>query len=262
MYTYGFSTAALYPRENEQCLKLIAGAGFDCAELMPQCFADASPEFASVAERTGLKVGSVHYPLAMFGMLYNSNPGMSLEARKFGRGLVTLCARLGASVLVVHPHEPPAPGAWKPKFESPILGNLADLAEECEKQGILLGMENNPKGPGRTARGLLDYIASLNGGKGIRPVVDTTESCESDQDPVEFLKIAKPSHLHLSDHLGEKKHIPAGEGEVDWHGVRDALRGFGYTGIYMLEPLYRYYLDDAEKALRKAREFIGGLIEG
>ena len=65
---------------------------------------------------------------------------------------------------------------------------------------------------------------------------------------------------HLSDHAGEQKHIPAGEGAIDWRGVRDALRGCGYSGYYTLEPVYRHYLDRPEAALEKAYAFISGLI--
>lgn len=262
MLEYGFSTAALYPRDNADCLDLIAKAGFDCAELMPQCFRDASPEFASIAERSGLRIRSVHYPLAMFGMLYNANPTMGREARAFGRGLVELCRRLGASVLVVHPHETCSQAIWRELLERPIIDNLSDLAEACDGHGLILGMENNPKGQGRTAAGLLEYIASLRAGNIVRPVVDTTEACESDQDPVGFIRIAKPSHVHLSDYRADAKHIPAGEGDVDWLGVRAALRAVEYEGAYMLEPMHRYYYADAETSLRKAREFIGELIEG
>lgn len=264
MKLYGFSTAALYPRPQADCLRLVGEAGFDRAELMPQCFAECRPDFAREAEKCGVQVGSVHYPLAMFSLLYNSYGGMSAEAREFGAGLVTLCSRLGAGVLVVHPHDPGQAGPWQALFEAPIRGNLLHLAEECGKRGITLCMENNPKGPGRSPDGLLSYIEGLNAESGgaFKPMVDTTESCEADQDPVEFIRKVRPVHLHLSDHAGDRKHVPAGEGEVDWPGVRDALAGFGYSGIYMLEPLYRFYLDEPEKRLRKARDFIGGLIEG
>jgi sugar phosphate isomerase/epimerase len=256
---YSFSTAALYPRSASESLRLIAGAGFPHAELMPQCFADASESFAREVERVKIHVASVHYPLAMFSMLYNASPGMVAEARAFGAGLVRLCKALGTEVLVIHPHEVQQDPKMQALIEQPIKGNILHLAEQCDRAGVLLVMENSPKGVGRTPEGLLAYIASLGAPK-IRPAVDTTESCEADIDPAEFIKKARPAHLHLSDHAGDKKHIPAGEGDTNWQAVKAALDTFVYGGYYTLEPLYRYYLDTPEERLARAYAFISGLI--
>ena len=257
---YSFSTAALFPRSAAESLRLIAGAGFDHAELMPQCFSDARETFALEAERIGIHVASVHYPLAMFSMLYNAGEGMVAEARSFGDGLVKLCSRLGAEVLVVHPHESQKDAALKARLEQPVRENILRLAEACGAAGLTLAIENNPKGPGRTPAGLLGYIASLGAGPAARPMVDTTEACEADENPAEFIRAIKPAHLHMSDHAGTEKHIPAGEGDQDWQAIKKALEG--YKGYYTLEPLYRFYLDEPGRKLVKAFNFISGLIGG
>lgn len=260
MPKYSFSTAALFPRDSVDSLKLVGKAGFEYAELMPQCFADSSDAFAIRAERAGVKVGSVHYPLAMFSMLYNAYGGMCVETRDFGRKLVGLCSRLGASVLVIHPHEHVKEAQYRSILEDPIVENIVDLSEACEAAGVVLVVENSPNGPGATATGLLSYIAGFGGRAKLKPMVDTTEACEASQNPAEFIRDVQPFHLHLSDHAGEKKHIPAGEGEVDWKSVKASLKGYG--GLYTLEPSYRWYLDDASQKLEKAHAFIQGLIEG
>jgi sugar phosphate isomerase/epimerase len=257
---YSFSTAALFPRGAAESLRLIGGAGFSHAELMPQCFAEAKESFALVAEKCGVHVASIHYPLAMFSMLYNAGEGMTGESRAFGSELVRLCRALGAEVLVVHPHEPAKDRSLAPLLEEPIRRNLQLLGEDCARAGVKLAIENSPKGPGRTPAGLLEYIAGLGAGRAAGPMVDTTEACEADEDPAAFIRAVKPIHTHLSDHAGEAKHIPAGEGEVDWKAVRDALSGYG--GYYTLEPLYRFYLSDPEAKLEKALAFISGLVEG
>jgi sugar phosphate isomerase/epimerase len=255
---FSFSTAALYPRTAEESLRLIAGAGFPNAELMPQCFEDARERFALKAEKCGVHVASIHYPLAMFSMLYNASPGMAHEARNFGSGIVRLCAALGATVLVIHPHDMQKDLLMHRLIEEPIRKNILLLAEYCTKAGIKLAIENSPKGAGRTPEGLLNYIASLGCCSSLGPAVDTTEACESGIDPAEFITKTKPIHLHLSDHAGEVKHLPAGEGDTDWKSVRDALAG--YEGYYTLEPVYRYYLEDADAKLVRAHNFISNLI--
>ncbi len=256
---YSFSTAALYPRSAAESLRLIAGAGFLHAELMPQCFADASESFALKAERSKIHVASVHYPLAMFSMLYNASPGMISEERAFAEGLVRLCAALGAEVLVIHPHDIQTEVQLKSSIEQPIRGNILHLAEQCDKAKIVLAVENSPKGAGRTAEGLLEYIESL-GNSSIKPMVDTTEACEADLDPAEFILKVSPVHLHLSDHSEEKKHLPAGEGDTDWQAIKNALKIKAYAGYYTLEPVYRYYLAEPEEKLALAYDFVSGLF--
>lgn len=255
-----FSTAALFPRDSADCLGLIARAGFGYAELMPQCFADADEPFAARAERAGVQVGSVHYPLAMFSMLYNASGGMCAEARDFGRRLVRLCSRLGASVLVIHPHEPAKDPSFRDRLEAPIVDNIVDLAEACDSAGVTLAMENNPKGPGRDPESLIAYIASFSGRAKMSPMVDTTEASEAFVGPAAFIAAVHPVHLHLSDHQGEAKHLPAGEGEIDWAAVRRSLAG--YEGLYTLEPSYRHYLVDPEAKLEKALAFVSRLAGG
>jgi len=257
---YSFSTAALFPRDSAESLGLIARAGFGCAELMPQCFADADDDFAVRAERSGMAVGSVHYPLAMFSMLYNAHPGMCAEARVFGRRLVRLCSRLGASVLVIHPHERADEAEFRASLEAPILDNIVDLAESCDAAGVTLAMENNPKGPGRDPGSLLAYIASFAGRAKLAPMVDTTEACEASVDPAAFIEAVHPVHVHLSDYAGAAKHLPAGEGAIDWSSVRRSLAG--YEGIYTLEPSYRHYLVEPERKLEAALAFVRDLAEG
>jgi len=259
MYKYAFSTAALYPFASEDALNLIGRAGFKYAELMPQAFSDVSDDFAARALETGVQVSSVHYPLAMFAMLYTSHPAMVEDGRKFSRDLVRLCRKLGASILVVHPHVPSSP-QFRAILEEPVLKNLVYVADLCRECNITLAMENSPKGDGNTGKGLLSYISSFGGHPAIQPMVDTTEACEAFQDPVEFIKTVRPVYVHLSDHKGEQKHLPAGQGSINWNAVKDALALIGYNGYYTLEPSYRYYLEDVENRLRDAYRFISTLI--
>ena len=202
MDKFSFSTAALFPRTAAESLRLIAGAGFSHAELMPQCFAEADERFASQAEKCGIHVASIHYPLAMFSMLYNAGDSMVGEARRFGDGLVRLCRALDAKVLVVHPHEPAKDPARAALLEAPIVRNLKALGEACAAAGVTLAIENSPKGPGRTPAGLLAYVEALGASPTSAPMVDTTEACEADEDPVAFIAAVRPCHTHLSDHAG------------------------------------------------------------
>ena len=252
---YSFSTGALFPLESEDALQRIKNAGFDNAELMPQALSDASEAATRTFEKTGIRIASIHFPLAMFGMLYTAHRTMRDDGRRFTRDLLTMGRRMGTAILVVHPHSKAIPG-YEALLEQPIIDNLRYLADTCADFGVLLAMENSPK-TCATAEQLQAYVDSF-GPVHMRPMVDTTEVCEAGGDPVQFLGAIQPCHLHLSDFSGTSKHLPAGEGDIDWAGVKAQLGD--YTGFYTLEPSYRYYLEDIDARLRRAHAFIAGLF--
>jgi sugar phosphate isomerase/epimerase len=247
-----FSTAALYPRDSEESLRLIARAGFPHAELMPQCMADTRPGFARMSRQI-VKVGSIHYPLAFFSMFYNPHPGMVVETRAMNRDIVESAAVFGAETIVIHAHVEGEPSR-REIMEKPILDNMLHLAALAGKEGITVGLENNPKTAAGTAERLLAYVKALDHSS-ILPMVDVTESYEAGIDPADFLAKVNPCHVHLSDHRDREKHVPAGEGAMDWTAIAGAIKAWGFRGLWTLEPAWKHYFGDAEPPLRKARGF-------
>lgn len=254
---YAFSTGALYPLRSRDAVALVKEAGFDGAELMPQSLYDTSARSLMEMERVGLPLTSIHYPLAFFPLLYTSQPDMLLDGRKYSKQLLNFAADLGAGVLVVHPHTSAKP-EHRDLLEQPVIDNLLWLADRCKDKGILLAMENHPKTCATSAQ-LRQYINFLNH-PNILPMADTTEVREAGGDPAAFIRDLPPCHLHLSDFVQDRKHLPPGEGEIDWPGVRDALGD--YQGVYTVEPSYRYYLEDIPAKLKRDLRFIRQLIEG
>ncbi len=252
---YAFSTGALYPLESDHALKLLKDAGFSHAELMPQAFNDMSDRAALGYEATGIHISSIHYPLAMFAMLYSSHVTMSREGRKLSSDIVRLARRMGTEVIVIH-----TTSVYTPEqhaiLEVPVLANIEYLVDLCSDAGITLAMENNPVGVGRQPDTLQAYIKSL-GRPCIQPMVDTTEVCEGGGDLIAFLQaiVPRPCHLHLSDFAGGKKHLPAGSGDIDWKAISRILAEKEYAGYYTLEPGYKNYLTDIPAKLRSAFEF-------
>jgi sugar phosphate isomerase/epimerase len=140
---YSFSTAALFPRESADALRIVRDAGFSNAELMPQCLSDVTKASIHAFKRIGIRIASIHYPLAFFSMLYTPHVSMRNDGRNFSRNLLCLGEALGTEVLVVHPHVPTKRG-YDDLLDAPVIENLLWLADECEKHGILMAMENSP----------------------------------------------------------------------------------------------------------------------
>lgn len=257
---YSFSTGALFPLESEDALRLIGDAGFGNAELMPQAFGDIADEAVKRYDGCNVHIASIHYPLALFSMLYSAHRSMSEEGRRYAAGLIRFARRMGTEFIVIHPtyaYE----GDMKEILEPRILGNIRFLYDLCEKNGITLAMENYPVGVGRYPESLEQYIRSLDM-PGMKPMVDTTEVIEGGGDPVDFIgKLSvTPCHLHLSDYKEGRKHLPPGSGSIHWEQVFAVLRERDYHGYYTLEPSYRYYLKEIARNLARDYEFISGMV--
>ncbi len=260
MNRYAFSTGALYPLPSQQALSLVGEAGFAHAELMPQCFWDTSEEATLSFEKTKVHVSSIHYPLAMFSMLYSAHPVMSDEGRALSRDIVTMGRRLGTEFLVIHPTNQ-YEGEMATYIEPRIRENLRYLGSLCEETSITLAMENYPVGVGRYPQTLERYVHDWQIPM-MKVMVDTTEVMEGGEEPLSFIASLSeaPCHLHLSDFKEKNKHLPIGMGEIHWSDLFALLQKKGYAGYYTLEPSYRHYLSDIPAKLRRDFELLSSLV--
>lgn len=246
-----FSTGALFPLESWDALSKLHKAGFEHAELMPQAFCDVEECNYGKMLGSGIHIASIHYPLAMFSMLYSAHISMSNEGRELSRRIVAFGHAMGSEVIVVHTTSEYT-GDMKRFIEPRVKDNICFLADLCAKNSITLAMENHPSGVGQFPDTLEEYIASWNLDV-MKPMVDTTESLEGGVDPIEFIAGMKetPCHMHMSDFANGKKHFPLGEGGIDWTGLIALLKERGYQGYWTLEPSYRHYLTDIDEKLRR-----------
>ena len=84
----------------------------------------------------------------------------------------------------------------------------------------------------------------------------------TDDDPAETIRSVGEAlvHLHLEDIEGRvHRHLPFGQGNIDFGAVRRALEEIGYTGPYVADLFGQDNPpgEVAEEALRAMRELFG-----
>lgn len=255
-----FSTGAFYTLETAEALGKIRKAGFEHAELMPQCQEDLSPVMLKKVNEIGIHISSIHYPLVYFGILYNANPGMFRESKAFSDNLAQFAKAAGTEFVVIHPEQEYS-GRFVDVIGKPINDNIRYMCEALDKVNVTVAMENYPSGVGQFPDTLDAYVKAMTI-PNMKVMVDTTEVIEGGGDPIEFISKLEnvPCHLHLSDYKDNVKHIPIGTGKVDWKTVFQVLKNRGYAGYYTLEPSYKYYLDDPDDQLKRDYDFITSSI--
>jgi sugar phosphate isomerase/epimerase len=255
-----FSTAGLFPRPTLEALQLIAEAGYDGAEIMPQCGYETTPRFAFEITRTkGIPaICSIHFPLIFFPIFYNPYPKAREESRLLVRDVVAMAERLQSSVIVIHPLSD-LPPEKKALFTAPVQENICFLCERAAKSGIRIAIENSPTSPCRTPEGMKAYLSSLNC-PNVFPMLDTTEAMECGIHPTEFLRLLDVIHLHVSDHSDSRgKHLPPGKGDINWTEFVSLLKKKNFQGCFVVEPEYTYFLKQPEELLRETLNFLRNL---
>lgn len=257
----GFSTAALFPRPTLAALKLIEACGFTFAELMPQCRRETRPSFTRLREwrRLKIRVWSVHFPLVFSSTFYNPYRGMRREAARLINDVVQMSALLQAKVIVIHPPNEVPEDVGK-LFQPPIIQNLRHLCDKAAERGIAVAVENSPRSQCKSPAGMVAFLAEL-GHRNAYPMLDTTEAAEAGYDPVDFLSVVNPIHLHLSDYRASTVHLPVGEGEIEWKKIIECLHLRNYSGCLVIEPAYRYFVsqEQAIDKMIKMKAFIANL---
>ncbi|MBA7563779.1 hypothetical protein ES708_05439 [subsurface metagenome] len=144
-------------------------------------------------------------------------------------------------------------------FQLPVTENIRYLCDQAWEAGITVALENNPHTLAATPEELLDQVKRIERSN-IAPMVDTTEAMEAGIDPACFIKQVKPVHMHLSDYNKDAKHIPAGQGLSDWPAIITALKEINYSGRLVMEPSYRYFLENPDAGVQKSLAFINSLM--
>ncbi len=259
-----FSTAGLFPRDTLDALKLLENCGIGYAEVMPQSPYEVKEGFGrEILKRLDrLRIASIHFPLVFFSAFYNPYEGMIEYTHSLVDDICKLGKMLEVKVIVIHP-SPIFEERYKNELFKPvILDNTRYLCDKCKEYGIDIGVENGPNGEGKTPDGLERYIDEV-GRENAGATIDTTEAYEAHQDVFEFVSKSNVIHMHLSDHdLHDKKHLPLGEGAIDWMKLIKVLKDREYKGYLTIELLYKYLLDSPEEVIKKNAEFLNDLLYG
>lgn len=188
------------------------------------------------ADKCGLKLWSYHLPFLPFEKLDPS----SLDREKseytfntFSR-LIKRGTEIGIDKFVVHPSAEPIDPAERPQRLKASAEFLSRLADEAEKYGAVIAVEDLPRTCLGNCSDEILYILGFN--EKLRVCFDTNHLLG--EEPVDFVKKigSKIITLHVSDYdfVNERHWLP-GEGDIDWQLLYKAIKDSGYDGVWMYE---------------------------
>ncbi len=249
----GVSTAALYPTHlTENALTAAGELGFPVAEVFLQTREEYTPAFGkTLNERRrafGVRVHSLHLHNDFFE-LWSTYPRMLAEARERFMHTLEIANRLEARALTWHGIRF---GFKTPAFVARFLESTTWAAEQARAAGVTLCLENVSWCYLRTP----EQIHTLK--EHSVPVgftFDSFQAGETPTDPAALIHAmnTRLTTVHLADYdPAGPRHLPLGDGILDWRAILHALDAVGYGGPLIIELAG---VEDVE-TLRASRTFI------
>ncbi len=249
----GLSTAALYPTHlTEDALTAIAGLGFRVVEVFLQTEGEYTPAFGAELDRRrrdlGLCVHSIHLHTSYFD-LWAPYPRMIQETRERFRRLLEIAATLEARALTWHGLRY---GVNSPRLVAAFFESAAWAGEQAQAAGVTLCIENVSWCYLHTPE---QVAAICQANLPVGFTFDAFQAGESGTDPAALIHAmdSRLTTVHLADYApGSPRHLPPGEGALDWRAILRALQAVGYGGPMIIEPAH---VEDPAIFLR-ARDFV------
>ncbi|HEX7745463.1 MAG TPA: sugar phosphate isomerase/epimerase family protein [Micromonosporaceae bacterium] len=122
-----------------------------------------------------------------------------------------------------------------PEHRGMVLEALAELAEQAQREGVVLGLEPVNRYENQLINTLADAVAVCEqiGLPSVRVAADTYHMNIEEADPAGALLTAAPwlGHVQLSD----SNRLEPGRGHLDWSLLLGTLNAVGYPGWLALE---------------------------
>ena len=254
----GVSTAALYPdHPTEDALLTIGGLGFRVVEIFLQCEHEYSASFAATLDQRrrelGLEVHSLHLYSPYFD-LWSPYSRMAREVRDRFRRLLDVAAAVDARALTWHGLRY---GLDRPRLVAAFFESVAWAAERAQAVGLTLCIENVSWCYLRAPE---QVRAIARAGLPVGFTFDAFQAGESGVEPAALIRAMgdRLTTVHLSDYVpNAPRHLPPGQGRLNWPALFRALREVDYRGPLILEPAHVQELN----VLLEAREFVGRVWE-
>ena len=249
----GVSTAAFYPAYlTEDALTAAGELGFPVAEVFLQTREEYTPDFGKTLDQRrrafGVRVHSLHLHNDFFE-LWSPYPRMLDEARERFRRTLDIAARLEAQALTWHGIRF---GFKNPAFVARFLDSTTWAAEQAHAVGVTLCLENVSWCYVRTPE-QIHTLDAHNVPVGF--TFDSFQAGETPTDPTTMIRAmnGRLTTVHLADYdPAGPRHLPLGEGTLDWQAILRALDAVGYSGPLIIELANVENMD----TLRASRTFI------
>lgn len=188
------------------------------------------------ARETGIQLWSFHLPFAPFSENNIASPDKAVREKtiEMQKEYIQKMGNIGIGIAVIHPSGEPIGAEMREEMLKYSADSLAQLAEEGEKCGVTIAVEDLPRTClGRNSAEIKRLISADDR---LRVCFDTNHLLS--QPIKEFIEDIgdKIITTHFSDYdFKNERHWLPGEGQIDWKELIETLEKVGYSGPILYE---------------------------
>ena len=243
------ASLCFFGRADEDVFRSLRDAGINCFEFGFNYnfytniidYPVNAEKYAEMAAKYGVEQWSFHLPFSRFLDVSQTRKESRAVSLYTNKTLIRAAGKAGVKVAVLHPSSEPIEDEERPERMRLSKESIEILAEECDKAGLRLAVENLPRTClCRTS----DEMIELLTGTGAGMVFDTNHSLSEDN--VHYAEAVTGAgieilSMHISDYFRDEngvldeRHVLPGEGINDWNALLGAVLRSGYKGPLMYE---------------------------
>jgi len=238
---YGFRTGPLRCSA-EQAAATLAELGYDCLELCLEAD-DVRPETMTEARAQELAQTFEQIGIGLASCSYHADREPPAQRAVNQEAAIHVAAWMGAEILVLNAEK----SSDQERQWAEHIAHFTRLCAVAEQAGVTLAIEPEPLlvvGSSRDALDLIEAVASTEvGATALKVNLDVGHAAITDpgrwsSSLAETVRMLGDQivHLHLEDMAGRvHKHLPFGQGEIDFGALKTALAEIGYQGPYVVD---------------------------
>ncbi|MCD6529900.1 sugar phosphate isomerase/epimerase [Candidatus Bathyarchaeota archaeon] len=252
----GVSTLIVYKKKKVDLAEIIeSNDEIDRWEILDEGFNKLSSEQVEGLSRIDDRSFSVHAPFSNLNIA-EPEPILNEAFLKVLTRSLKAAYKIGAEAWILHPgHYSPFTKYFPELAQNTSLKTIDSLFKIAEDYGIRLYLENLP---GKNSllsdlRSTETFLEKVDDRIGLCLDTGHANLFEGVECFVEKLH-DRIGYIHAHDNVGDfDRHLPVGEGTVNWEKVMDLLNRFKFRGWVIVENLN---IEDAMKSLRFLNELI------
>lgn len=232
MPEYGFRTGTFRGQTVAQTAAELAGLGFDCLELCLEA-PDVRPETLDEARCRQIRQVLAEVGIGLASISYHGDQEPPAERRDNQVRALQIAHWLGTGIVVLNPEK----AVDQARQWSEHVAHFKRLCEQAERLDVTLALEPEPLLVVGSSQDMIEMMWAV-GLPRLKVNLDVGHAQITDDDLVASVRKLGSAivHLHLEDIKGRvHRHLPFGEGDIDFVALRQALDEIGYAGPYVVD---------------------------
>jgi sugar phosphate isomerase/epimerase len=229
---YGFRTGIFQGWPIERTAAELARLGFDCLELCLEA-PDVRPEQVHEQRCHAIRQTLDELGMGLASVSYHADREPPDQRRANQARTLWVAHWIGTPIVVINPEKAVDRDRQWPEH----VTHLKQLCQLAEQLDVLLALEPEPLlvvGSSRDMKEMIDAVGSPR----LKVNLDLGHAQVTDDDPAASIRALGPDivHLHLEDIKSRThRHLPFGEGDMDFALIRQALADVHYAGPYVAD---------------------------